>query len=75
MYQELEKFLKQTEIWDKIDMEFIDIKQDDTSKYDKEMKVLKTNNQLPITFIGGKPAFSGKVDNFRTYLLLKKINQ
>ncbi|WIV11099.1 hypothetical protein [Proteiniborus sp. MB09-C3] len=58
---------------DKFEMEFIDITEDDLSNYWKERKILKRGYQLPITFIAGKPVFSGKVDEMKIYLTLKRL--
>lgn len=75
MYEELKIFLEDTDVKDKVEIEFIDIDKDDLSKYKEERKVLNVGYQLPITFIAGKPAFSGQVDNMRAYLMLKRISK
>lgn len=55
-------------------MTFIDLEKDDLTDYENEGKVIdKEGHQLPITFIEGKPAFSGKVNNYKTYRILKRI--
>lgn len=74
MYDELYKFLDQTDMKDKFEMTFIDLEKDDLTDYENEGKVIdKEGHQLPITFIEGKPAFSGKVNNYKTYRILKRI--
>ncbi len=73
MYEELKAFLEDTDVKDKIEIEFIDIDKDDLSKYPKEGKLLNRGFKLPITFISGEPIFSGQVDRRRAYLILKKM--
>ncbi|MCC5912125.1 MAG: hypothetical protein JJT76_17035 [Clostridiaceae bacterium] len=73
MYEELNNFLQSTDAKDKYEMTFVDLLEDDLTGYDKEREVLDKGYQLPITFIEGKPAFSGKVDNNKTYQILKTI--
>jgi len=73
IYNELYKFLEQTDIKDKFEMKFIDLEENDLNGYENEKKVIDKGYQLPITFIEGKPAFSGKVDNYKAYQILKKI--
>lgn len=73
IYEELKTFLENTDVKDKIEMEFIDIDKDDLSKYPKERKLLDVGYQLPITLIASKPAFSGQVDKMKAYLTLKKM--
>ncbi|WP_246579341.1 hypothetical protein [Alkaliphilus flagellatus] len=73
MYDELYKFLKETDVKDKFEMTFIDLEKDDLTDYENEGKVIDKGYQLPITFINGKPAFSGKVDQFKAYQVLKRI--
>ncbi|WP_257530092.1 hypothetical protein [Irregularibacter muris] len=60
-------------MWDKIEMIFIDLEEDDLGSYKSEMAVINRGYQPPITFIGGQPAFTGQVDHFKTYQILKKI--
>ncbi|MCR1898585.1 hypothetical protein NSA47_06210 [Irregularibacter muris] len=54
-------------------MIFIDLEEDDLGSYKSEMAVINRGYQPPITFIGGQPAFTGQVDHFKTYQILKKI--
>lgn len=76
MFEELKKFLEDTDVNDKIEIEFIDIDKDDLSKYPEEKKYISgTTHQLPITFIAGRAAFSGHVDNMKTYLILKRLSK
>jgi len=63
----------QTDVKDNLEIQFIDLEEDDLSQYENERKVIDKGYQLPITFINGKPAFSGKVDQFKAYQTLKKI--
>lgn len=73
MYEKLKNFLGNTDVKDKFEMEFIDITEDDLSNYPKERKVIKRGYKLPITFIAEKPVFSGKTDEMKTYLTLKRL--
>lgn len=73
IYEELKIFLEDTDVKDKIEIEFIDIDKDDLSNYPRERKILNSGYQLPITFIARKPAFSGQVDKMKAYLTLKKM--
>jgi len=73
MYNELYKFLEQTDVKDKFEMTFIDLEEDDLTNYENAIKVIDKGYQLPITFIDEKPAFSGKVDNFKAYQVLKRM--
>lgn len=75
MFKELKAFLKDTDVNDKFDIEFIDIDKADLSKYPKERKIINTSYQLPITFVSGKAVFSGKVDKMKTYLMLKILGR
>lgn len=73
MYDELYKFLEQTDAKDKFEMEFIDIEENDLLQYEKAKQVIDKGYQLPITLIDGRPAFSGKVDQFKTYQVLQRL--
>jgi len=73
MYNELYNFLKETDVTDKFEIKFIDLREDNLTNYENERKVIDKGYQLPITFIAGKPAFSGKIDQFKAYQILKKI--
>lgn len=73
MYEELKGFLEQTDIKDQFEMEFIDINKDDLSSYGEAGEIATRGYQLPLTFIAGDPIFSGKVDNYKAYLTLKKL--
>ena len=73
MYEELNQFLQNTDMKDRFEMTFIDLMEDDLSGYEKEKEVLDKGYQLPITFVAGKPAFSGKVENEKVYEILKNI--
>jgi len=73
MYNDLYKFLEQTDVKDKFEMTFIDIEENDLSQYEDAKKVIDKGYGLPITLIGGKPAFSGKVDNYKAYKVLQKM--
>lgn len=73
MYEKLKSFLESTDVKDKFEMEFIDINKDDLSNYPNEQKIIEKGRKLPITFIAGKPAFSGKVDEMKMYLTLKRL--
>lgn len=73
MYNELSNFLKETDIKDKYEMTFIDLEEDDLSNYEDAKKVIDKGYQLPITFIGEKPAFSGKVDSYKAYRVLQRM--
>jgi len=73
IYNELYKFLKETDVKDRFEMTFIDLEEDDLTNYENEGKIIDKGYPLPITFIDGKPAFSGKVDNHKTYRILKKL--
>lgn len=73
MYNELYKFLEQTDVKDKFEMEFIDIEESDLSQYENAKKVIDKGYQLPITLIGGRPAFSGKVDSYKAYRVLQRM--
>lgn len=73
MFTSLYDFLKQTDVKEKFEMTFIDIEESDLSQYADAKKVIDKGYQLPITFIGGKPAFSGKVDSYKAYRVLQKM--
>ncbi len=75
MYEELKGFLQQTDIKDQFIIKFIDLDQENLSDYEKEFKIINEGYQLPITFVQGEPIFSGKVDQFKAYLTLKKVLQ
>ncbi len=62
MYEEIEQFLRDSDMKGQYEMSFIDVLEDDLTDYENEKKILDMGYQLPITFIGGQPAFSGKVD-------------
>lgn len=74
IYKELKAFLENTDVKDKFEMEFIDVSNDDLDKYSKEIQFIHDGYRLPLTFIAGKPAFTGQVDKMRTYLVLKKLS-
>lgn len=73
MFNDLYKFLEQTDVKNKFEMTFIDIEETDLSKYEEAKKVIDKGYGLPITLIGGRPAFSGKVDQFKIYQVLKRM--
>ena len=73
MYEELKTFLEDTDVKDKIEIEFIDVDEDDLSKYPKEKNLLNKGYRLPITFISSEPVFSGQVDNVRAHSILKRL--
>ncbi len=75
LFEGLKTFLEDTDVNEKFDIEFIDIDKDDLSKYPKESKSINAGYQLPITFISGRVAFSGQVDNMKTYLILKRLSK
>ena len=62
MYEEIEQFLRDSDMKGQYEMSFIDVLEDDLTDYENEKKILDMGYQLPITFIAGQPAFSGKVD-------------
>ncbi len=73
MYEELKTFIEDTDVKDKIEIEFIDVDEDDLSKYPKEKNLLNKGYRLPITFISSEPVFSGQVDNVRAHSILKRL--
>ena len=73
MYNDLYKFLKETDVKDKFEMTFINLEEDDLSNYENAKQVIDKGYQLPITFIAGKPAFSRKVDSYKAYQVLKRM--
>lgn len=73
MYEALDKFLQETDVKEKYEMSFIDIKEVDLSNYENEKKVLDRGLERPVTFIAGRPAFKGKVDHFRAYQVVKRL--
>ncbi len=58
---------------DRFELIFIDLLEDDLNGYEKEKKFIEKGYQLPVTFIAGKPSFSGKIDNRKAYKILKKL--
>lgn len=73
MYEELKKFLEDTDVKDKFELSYIDLNEDDLNPYPNERKVIEKGHKLPLTFIEGKVAFKGPVDNMRTYLIVSKM--
>ena len=61
-YKEVKTFLEGTDIKDKIEMNFIDLKRMIIPNgYEDEMKIVEKRSEHPITFIEGKPAFVGDI--------------
>ena len=75
MYEELKTFLEDTEVKDKFELSFIDLNEDDLNNYPNEQKIMEKGHKLPLTFIGGRIAFKGAVDNMRTYLIVNKMHK
>ncbi|WP_312906984.1 hypothetical protein [Tissierella praeacuta] len=73
MYEELKKFLEDTDVKDKFELSFIDLNEDDLNRYRNERKFIERGYQLPLTFIEGKVSFAGQVDNMRTYLIVSRM--
>ncbi|MBZ2174367.1 hypothetical protein K8M07_03810 [Schnuerera sp. xch1] len=73
MYEELKKFLEDTDVKDKFELSFIDLNDNDLNHYPKEQRFIEKGHQLPLTFIEGKVAFKGPVDNMRTYLIVSRM--
>lgn len=73
MYNELNDYLQSTELKDRCEFSFIDLMEDDLVGYEYEKSIINKGYQLPITFINGKAAFSGKLDNKKVYGFLRSI--
>lgn len=73
MYEELKVFLEDTDVREKIELSFIDLNEDDLSHYQNIKQFIEKGYQLPLTFIDGKLAFTGQVDNMKAYLILSRI--
>ncbi|ABR48002.1 hypothetical protein Amet_1832 [Alkaliphilus metalliredigens QYMF] len=73
MYDEVNQFLRNTDMKDKYEMAFIDVIEDDLSGYEKVKEMLDKGYQLPLTLVAGRAAFAGKVDNEKLYQILKRI--
>lgn len=73
MYEGFKEFLKDTDVKDKFELSFIDLNEDDLNRYPSERKLIEKGLQLPLTFIEGKVAFEGQVDNMKTYLIVSKM--
>lgn len=73
MYNELNEYLQSTELKNSYDMSFVDLIEDDLAGYDFEKSIINKGYQLPITFINGKAAFSGKLDNKKVYAFIRSI--
>ncbi|SCX78322.1 hypothetical protein [Alkaliphilus peptidifermentans] len=73
MVEEVKNIISKSDVNDKVEFTFIDLMEDDLSPYAAEKKVIDKGYQLPITFVAGKPAFSGKIDTNRLYMVLKKL--
>ncbi|MFT9495966.1 hypothetical protein [Anaerosolibacter sp.] len=73
MCEDLEKFLQETDVKEKYELSFIDLKEADLNHYENAKKVIDRTPERPLTFIAGRLAFKGKVDNFRAYQVLKRL--
>ncbi|MBM7615087.1 hypothetical protein [Alkaliphilus hydrothermalis] len=73
MYKDLCRFLEQTDVKDKFEMTFIDLEEENMEDFENAKKVIERGLKLPITLINGKPAFSGKVDQIKTYQIVKRM--
>lgn len=70
-YLELKKFLEGTDIKDQISLDFVDIKADDMSPYEKVSDLLK-EYASPIISIGDKDFIVGKSHNVNIFMKIKE---
>lgn len=75
MYEELKTFLNDTDAKNKFELSFIDLNDDDLNNYTNVKELIEKGHKLPLTFIGGRVAFKGAVDNMRTYLIVSKMHK
>ncbi|MDT8900298.1 hypothetical protein [Anaeroselena agilis] len=73
MYQELVEFMEQSELKDKVALQFIDVMADNLDGYESVKKVLDKGLGLPVTAINGKAIFYGGLSVPKIYDEVKKI--
>ncbi|RKL62307.1 hypothetical protein DXT63_12465 [Thermoanaerobacteraceae bacterium SP2] len=72
MYDEFVRFIKDSDINEKVETEFVDVIEDGLEGYVEALKLLEKGYGLPLTLINGKPRFYGGISNEMFYDVIKK---
>jgi len=67
MFEELNHFIMQSDLVEKVQVRFLDVLEDDLSGYDTAHMMFKTGYALPLVAIEGKVCFNGGISNSRIY--------
>jgi disulfide oxidoreductase YuzD len=67
MFEELKRFILQSDLFEKVQVRFLDVLEDDLSSYDTAHMMFKTGYALPLVAIEGQVCFNGGISNSRIY--------
>lgn len=67
MYEELKRFIVQSDLVEKVEVRFLDVLEDDLSGFDTAHMMFKSGYTLPLVAIEGKVCFNGSISNSKIY--------
>jgi len=73
MCDELKRFLRQSDLANEVEVQFLDVLEDDLSGYDTAHMMFKTGYALPLVAIKGKVCFYGGISNSMVYAEIRKM--
>lgn len=73
MYDDFVRFIKDSDLNEKVETEFIDVIEDRLEGYDEALKLLEEGYSLPLTLINGIPRFYGGISNKMLYDAIKSL--